>query len=815
MALKDLSVRIGADTTGFDRGLKRVRYGLSSLVKSGLAVAGAAFGLKALEGAYLGLESSVLRVNSLFGDSAKYIRYFAENTAKGFGMAESSAYQYAAIYGNLFKNITSGTAENSKVTIAMLKASAVVASKTGRTMEDVMDRIRSGLLGNTEAIEDLGINVNVAMLESTDAFKRMADGRSWEKLTFYEQQQVRTLAILEQANKNFGTEVQQGSAFSLAVLSGAFKGLMSTMGQFLNAGLQPIIKGLTQLVQWATAGLKALASLMGLKMTMGDTSGTDAATAAQEALTNEVEATNKAVKQTTAGFDEVNVLAQGSGEEATAEAATDNSPFAGIAMPEFVESVPDTTWVDTLKTKFDELRASEPFTAIQGALTTAWGFISPIVDGFRQRFGTLWADLLTLAQPFSDWLSAGLPMLLSNLTTWWGLLASSAGDAFLQIWDTANAALFPIFEWFVTDGLSWFTDYCSGFMDAAVSLLGAVKSVFDDIWSGVVEPAMKLVSRIVLDTLNDMKAWWDTWGSRIISGLIEAFNNIRDICHKLWTEIFQPIIGKALEMLTNLWDNHIRGMLEAVREFVGKMYTAALDIFNKFISPVVQWLTTLFGPTFREVFGAVIDTVGSIIAVIVDVGKMVFQVLGGIIDFIAGVFTGDWSRAWNGIKTIFGSVWDFAKGAFVKFVNFIIDGINTMIKGILAPINALIKGWNATIGKVTGQIPMITLSIPKIPELATGGIIERPTIAMLGEQGKEAVVPLENTSFVDAIASAVGTAVLSAIQVSSGSSRSGDSGDTVIEMDGREVARLLLPKIDQELTRLGRKPLLRLSPTGG
>ena len=339
MALRDLSVRIGADTSGFDKGLRRVSGGLKSLAKTALGLAGLALSVKTLSDSfksYVGLESSVLRVNSLFGDSAKYLTHFATNTAKSFGMAESSAYQYAATYGNLFKNITSSSAENAKVTIAMLKASSVVASKTGRTMEDVMERIRSGLLGNTEAIEDLGIHVNVAMLEATDAFRRLANGRSWDKLTFYEQQQIRTLAVLEQAQESFGAEVQQGSAFSLNVLGGAFKDLISTMGMFVNAGLQPVIRGLTHLVQWATMGLKSLASLMGLQISTGDTSGTDAQTTAQGALTDEVEATGEAAKQTAAGFDVFNdITKEKSGTQDAATFGADTSPFAGITAPEF------------------------------------------------------------------------------------------------------------------------------------------------------------------------------------------------------------------------------------------------------------------------------------------------------------------------------------------------------------------------------------------------------------------------------------------------------------------------------------------------
>ena len=56
--------------------------------------------------------------------------------------------------------------ENAEQTQELLQASSVIASATGRSMEDVMDRIRSGLLGITQAIDDLGVNANVALLEA-------------------------------------------------------------------------------------------------------------------------------------------------------------------------------------------------------------------------------------------------------------------------------------------------------------------------------------------------------------------------------------------------------------------------------------------------------------------------------------------------------------------------------------------------------------------------------------------------------------------------------------------------------------------------
>ena len=109
MSLRDLTVRINADTSGFGRGLKSISSGIKSLAKTAAALAGVTLGVAGLVQAfksYVSLESSVLRVNDLFKESAKYIEYFAAVTGKSLGMAESSAYKFAATYGNLFKNIT-------------------------------------------------------------------------------------------------------------------------------------------------------------------------------------------------------------------------------------------------------------------------------------------------------------------------------------------------------------------------------------------------------------------------------------------------------------------------------------------------------------------------------------------------------------------------------------------------------------------------------------------------------------------------------------------------------------------------------------
>ena len=178
-------------------------------------------------------EAAMQQVENIYGEASNTIKNFAENTAISFNMSTSDAYKYAQIYGNLIQSITDDEEENALYTQQLLQASSIIASATGRTMEDVMDRIRSGLLGNTEAIEDLGVNVNVAMLESTDAFKKFAGDKSWKQLDFQTQQQIRLFGILEQTTKKYGDEVNKNTSSDIQRLTAKFKNLTSDLSKKL------------------------------------------------------------------------------------------------------------------------------------------------------------------------------------------------------------------------------------------------------------------------------------------------------------------------------------------------------------------------------------------------------------------------------------------------------------------------------------------------------------------------------------------------------------------------------------------------------
>lgn len=151
-----------------------------------------------------------------------------------------------------------------------------------------------------------------------------------------------------------------------------------------------------------------------------------------------------------------------------------------------------------------------------------------------------------------------------------------------------------------------------------------------------------------------------------------------------------------------------------------------IEWFRNGVHATLQGISDIAVEVFNYLAGFIGSWVGGTLeqlGVFFDVGKRIFT---GLIDFIAGVFTGDWGRAWEGVVNIFGGVF---------------DGIVAIGK---APINALITLLNSFIGglnniKVPKWVPGVGgkgINISKIPYLAKGGHLLQGQ-AIVGEAGPE------------------------------------------------------------------------------
>ena len=169
-----------------------------------------------------------------------------------------------------------------------------------------------------------------------------------------------------------------------------------------------------------------------------------------------------------------------------------------------------------------------------------------------------------------------------------------------------------------------------------------------------------------------------------------------------------------------------------------------------------EFLTNVFATDFTEIFGPFLGNVlNGFVKSLKDVWNNIKKIFNGIINFITGVFSGDWKKAWSGIKDTFVGIWKLLSSLIKTPINGIIGIINGLIEGVAEGINLVIRSINTLDFDIPDWVPSIGgehvgFSIPeispiKIPYLATGAVIppNAPFMAMLGDQrnGKNLEAP--------------------------------------------------------------------------
>jgi hypothetical protein len=177
----------------------------------------------------------------------------------------------------------------------------------------------------------------------------------------------------------------------------------------------------------------------------------------------------------------------------------------------------------------------------------------------------------------------------------------------------------------------------------------------------------------------------------------------------------------------------------------GEWFSGIWDSIKSAFSKFDDWLQNIFNMDFSNSFGALGDVMNAYIANVKNIFGDIKQVFSGLIDFVTGIFTGDWKKAWNGIvsafKGIFNGIVDVAKAP----INLIIGLINGLITGVQSGINAIVGAVNKMSFDVPDWVPVIggkkfgfdlpRADFSKIPYLAQGGYVQpnTPQLAMIGD----------------------------------------------------------------------------------
>lgn len=204
----------------------------------------------------------------------------------------------------------------------------------------------------------------------------------------------------------------------------------------------------------------------------------------------------------------------------------------------------------------------------------------------------------------------------------------------------------------------------------------------------------------------------------VTSGVLIVVQNLSDAISRLYDEHVKPFFDSIANGLSSIFGTLItgyntyvlpvlqglaeqfKGLLEGplgdailkIEAFLGKLIDSLKLLWESVLVPLINWIIANLLPVVAKIIDVVGTTAIKVLESLIKIIGDVTDTLSGIIDFLVGVFTGDWELAWQGIKEIADGVWSLIK----DIITGTWDVIKTVTKGALSIIKSIIStAWNA------------------------------------------------------------------------------------------------------------------------
>ena len=694
----------------------------------------------------LEVTASVNQIKRQMGESSQTFLKWVNDNANAMNMGVGEATKYGAVYSNLFSGFIKDSNKLSAYTTKMLQTSAVIAEGSGRSITDVMERIRSGLLGNTEAIEDLGINVNVAMIQSTEAFKRFANGQSWNQLDYQTQQQIRLMAILEQATAKYGTTLSQSVNGRISLFKSLLKDSALNIGNaflpIINA-IMPILNSFAMVLKNVTGKLaEFIALLFNKKATVKDSGVASAASSAGDALKDAAggagdladamddaddasggiadnlddtaKSAKKAVKELLGlmGFDEINLLnkkddsddGDGAGKGRGGGGGKGKTGKGGGAP--FKDILPEVALTD-MNNQFKSI-----FDGLGDKLKGLFDYLAKLWDLFKKGFSLSfrWDSLERLKNALS-----GIWKSIKDIFEDGTVLQAAArfGEKLaFALGQTAGAIANVIMgiAVFLAESLN------KSLNDTKWDIKSWLIRMFDingDTIASIGNIAQS-IGQIFYDTITSKPAI--NIGAGLISAFTYAFMGVTELVSKYTRDIVKQIEktitdnqGNITEMFTGLlkaaepvvealastmksvfekankvYDEHIKPSIDKAGDLFSSIVETYTTVWSEKIQPIWEEIGVGFADTIKNHIGPAVESFLEFLGSIADSTGAVYDKLEPLITFII-------ERVLNELAPLIKRMGEELK-TFFDTVSDIVSGVIDIIKGIIDVITGIING---------------------------------------------------------------------------------------------------------------------------
>lgn len=256
---------------------------------------------------------------------------------------------------------------------------------------------------------------------------------------------------------------------------------------------------------------------------------------------------------------------------------------------------------------------------------------------------------------------------------------------------------------------------------------------------------------------------------------------------------------------------------QSAGEWFSGIWESITSAFSKFD----DWLQNIFNMDFSKSFGSLGDIMNAYVANVKNIFGDIKNIFGGLIDFITGIFSGDWEKAWNGIIDTFSGIFSLIADVAKAPLNLVIGFINGLITGVQSGINAIVRSVNKLSFKVPNWVPGIggedfgfhlpEADFSKIPYLAQGGYVKpnTPQLAMIGDNRHQGEVVAPEDKLLDMAQKAAAMAssaelLAEAISILKQILKILETLDLDIQLDGKSLKKYVVDKINEHTKQTGK-----------
>ena len=687
----------------------------------GAAVTGAAvvIGKNAVEAAS-DLGESINAINVTFGEASEGILQLSKDASTAVGLSSTEFNAFAVQFAGFTSQIAGSEGDIVAVTDELTTRIADFASVMNLDVPDAAAVFQSSLAGQTEPIRAFGIDLSAAAVELYALESGLVSSK--DEMTEAIKVQARYELLMESTEKMAGdfANTSDSLANQQRILAAEFDNAQARLGQYLLPAMEAFVG---VLVEDGIPALNGLIDWLGPKL------------------------------------------------EPAAEAFADNVSNARVQIIEFKDSIGETS--DMIRDRFNTqvekatgfVKEYEDELVVAGAAigTITTGLIAYQTATAAQRGVTV---ALTAAQVALNVAMSANPvavviLAIAGLVA--GLVAAymkfeSFRNIVNTVWEAIQTAAGVVVD-FVEGAWTSLIDAFDKVMPYIEATIDVLSDTFTAVWGTVSDAVSAFFDRFV-EIMEPVAGWFnDNVVSTVESALgffVELFKTAFDAISAL-VDVLLPVftfLGEAVKAAFDFMVPIVRDALE----IIGQIIQVFVDTVGPIFSALWDGFTTVVAVAF-EVIENTVEVALAVIRGLFDAGKALLQgdfgaiwdALKGIVidamDAIGDLVTTSFDRIVEFIGEVPKRILDFATGFLSNLVQLGKDIVNKIVEGILAApgaitdaITDLIPGAG-TLGKIGGGI---LSGVGSIIPFADGGIVNQPTLGLVGEAGPEAIIPLSS-----------------------------------------------------------------------